>query len=259
MKLNESSVSLAVGLYSINSNYGNSLNFEKQTPIFRKDKLRYSQKPTSILNPEKQSPICPLRAFIASVGSVGSEYRRLNEDITVDIQKRVTVFVKRMYTDDLIDEKTKQYLIQPDVKPGRFYILPKVHKPSNPGRPILSSNSHPTERISHFIDHHLQPNYHLMLKTLTIFSINSLLVTLDVSSLYTNIPHNEGINACDHFLCTDPHNTIPTGTICDLIRMILTINNFTFNDSHYLQIHGTAMGKRKKKDVLRGFKEDIQG
>ncbi|XP_068738397.1 uncharacterized protein [Montipora capricornis] len=182
-------------------------------------------------------------------------YRRLNEDITVDIQKRVTVY-GRMYT-DLIDEKTKQYLIQPDVKPGRFYILPKVHKPGNPGRPIVSSNSHPSERISHFIDHHLQPlvhklssyvkdTYDFLNKLLTIGKLpsNSLLVTLDVSSLYTNIPHNEGINACDHFLRTDPHNTIPTGTICDLIRMILTMNNFTFNDSHYLQIHGTAMGTK---------------
>ncbi|XP_068696962.1 uncharacterized protein [Montipora foliosa] len=184
-------------------------------------------------------------------------YRRLNEDITVDIQKRVTVYVNRMYTDDLIDEKTKQYLIQPDVKPGRFYILPKVHKPGYPGRPIVSSNSHRTERISHFIDHHLQPLVHklpshvkdtndFLNKLLTIGKLpsNSLLVTLDVSSLYTNIPHNEGINACDHFLRTDPHNTIPTGTICDLIRMIPTMNNLTFNDSHYLQIHGTAMGTK---------------
>ena len=57
---------------------------------------------------------------------------------------------------------------------------------------------------------------------------NSLLVTLDVSSLYTNIPQNEGINACDHFVRTDPYNTIPTSTICDLI--------------HFLQIHGPAMG-----------------
>ncbi|XP_068696876.1 uncharacterized protein [Montipora foliosa] len=185
-------------------------------------------------------------------------YRRLNEDITVDIQKRVTVqYVNRKYTDDLIDEKTKQYLIQPDVKPGRFYILPKVHKPGNPGRSIVSSNSHPTERISHFIDHHLQPLVHklpsyvkdtndFLNKLITIGKLpsNSLLVTLDVSSLYTNIPHNEGINACDYFLRTDPHNTIPTGTICDLIRMILTMNNFTFNDSHYPQIHGTAMGTK---------------
>ena len=35
------------------------------------------------------------------------------------------------------------------------------------------------------------------------------------------------------------------GTICDLIRMILTMNNFIFNDQHYLQIHGIAIGTNK--------------
>ena len=75
---------------------------------------------------------------------------------------------------------------------------------------------------------------------------NALLVTLDVSSLYTNIPHNEGITACRHFLDTSDRNssTVGTETLCDLIRMILTMNSFTFNDKHYLQIHGTAMGTR---------------
>ena len=137
-------------------------------------------------------------------------YRRLNEDMTADIQKRVTVYVNRMHKDKLINDKTKQY--QSDVKPGRFYILPKVHKPGNPGRPIVSSNSHPTERLPHFVDYHLQPLVHklpsfvedtndFLNKLLTIGNLpaNSLVVTLDVSSLYTNIPHNEGINACDHF------------------------------------------------------------
>ena len=32
--------------------------------------------------------------------------------------------------------------------------------------------------------------------------------------------------------------------ICDLIRMILTMNNFSFNNEHYLQKHGTAMRTR---------------
>ena len=98
-----------------------------------------------------------------------------------------------------------------------------------------------TERISQFVDYHLQPLVHklpsfvkdtndFLNKLLTIGNLpaDSLLVTLDVSSLYTNIPHNEGINACDHFLRTRPHNNIPTGTLCDLIRMILTMNNFFF-------------------------------
>ena len=42
-------------------------------------------------------------------------------------------------------------------KPGRFYTIPKIHKPGNPGRPVVSNISHPTEWISLFIDFHLQP------------------------------------------------------------------------------------------------------
>ena len=107
-----------------------------------------------------------------------------------------------MNHDGLIDDKTRQYLLRTDAKPGRFYILPKIHKPGNPGRPIVSSNSHPTERISQFVDYHHQPLVHklpsfvkdtndFLNKLLTIGNLpsNSLLVTLDVSSQYTLISH----------------------------------------------------------------------
>ena len=50
-------------------------------------------------------------------------YRKQDEDITNQIQQRVTIYVKRMLKNGYIDEKTKQYLIQTDVKPGRFYIF----------------------------------------------------------------------------------------------------------------------------------------
>ena len=58
---------------------------------------------------------------------------------------------------------------------------------------------------------------------------NAILVTLDVSSLYTNIPHNEGIDACRHYLNTRDQSTstVRTETLCDLIRMILTMNSTT--------------------------------
>ena len=38
--------------------------------------------------------------------------------------------------------------------------------------------------------------------------------------------------------------SLPAENICDLIRMILTMNNFSFNNEPYLQKHGTAMGTR---------------
>ena len=83
---------------------------------------------------------------------------------------------------------------------------------------------------------------------------NSLLVTLDVpSSLHSNIPQNEDINGCEHLLCTSSHNTIPTGTLCDHSHMILTMNNFSSNDNHYLQIHGTAMGIKMAPSFANHF------
>jgi len=54
-----------------------------------------------------------------------------------------------MHCDKSIDDDTERFLIQTDPKPGWYYILPKVHKQGNPGRPIVSSNSHPTE-LTHF-------------------------------------------------------------------------------------------------------------
>ena len=128
-------------------------------------------------------------------------------------------------------------------------------KPGNPGRPIVSSNSHPTERISQFVDYHLQPLVHklpsfvkdtndFLNKLLTVGKLpsNSLLVTLDVSSLYTNIPHNEGINACDHFLRTRLHNNIHTWfRYIDDIFMIWTagLDNLKIFIDYLNNIHPT--------------------
>ena len=105
------------------------------------------------------------------------------------------------------------------------------------------------------MDYHLKPlvqNFPSFIKDTTHFLLqlqklgpltdNALLVTLDVSSLYTNIPHNKGIDACHYFLNTHQDKLLPAENICDLTRMILTMNNVSFNNEHYLQKHGTAMG-----------------
>ena len=153
-----------------------------------------------------------------------------------------------MFNNKLIDQKTKQYLVQNDPRPGRFYVLPKIHKVNNPGRPIFFSNNHPTGRIS--VPSYVKDTTDFLnrlanLNTLnTLLPDNAILVTLDVTSLYTNIPHSEGIEACRFFLRKRNDKHIPTETLCDLIRIILNMNNFTFNNKHYLKKNGTAMGTK---------------
>ncbi|XP_065064699.1 uncharacterized protein LOC135690932 [Rhopilema esculentum] len=142
---------------------------------------------------------------------------------------------------------------------SRFYILPKIHKDRNnpPGRPIVSANGHHTEHISEYVSDILNPlvpklpscikdTTHFLNKLCSISAIPNdfLLVTLDVSSLYTNIPHTEGIKAARGHLNKRTLKTPPTETVCDLIDIILTNNNFEFNRQHFLQKQGTAMGTR---------------
>ena len=69
---------------------------------------------------------------------------------------------------------------------------------------------------------------------------------MDVTSLYTNIPQEGGINtvriAYEAFY---KNNTpIPTNSLRGLLRLILQENSFQFNGRNYLQTHGTAMGTK---------------
>ena len=192
-----------------------------------------------------------------------SFYKRVNEDPTEDINKRVRFYLKRLLANNIIyiDKQTHCYHTPENPKAGRSYILSKIHKPGNPGRPIVSAHGHRTEKISELGSFHLNPlvqtlpsyvknTTHLLNKLQDFDDIppNALLVTLDVSSLYTNIPTTEGINACRKLLHerTEKHlsKSIPTETLCDLMCIILAISNFVCNDEHFIQQHGTAMGTR---------------
>ena len=135
-------------------------------------------------------------------------YEKLDSDPTLDFTQKIMRALDDMHARGHIDNKTMEYLTPEDPKPGRFYLLPKIHKENNPGRPIVSANGHPTEKISEFIDFHLRPfvenlpshikdttDYLKKMENLTIPE-NTTLVTMDVTSLYTNIPHDDGIAAC---------------------------------------------------------------
>ena len=163
-----------------------------------------------------------------------------------------------------INKDTLKYLTPTEPWTAHFYHLPKIHKAGNPGRPIVSSCGAPTERISEYVHHHLCPlvvqipsylrdttDFLRKLSTLEMLPPGSILVILDVSSLYTNIPHNEGVAACKEALETCLTLAPPTNYLVGLIQQILTLNNFTFNGEHYLQTQGTAMGTRMAPSYAR--------
>ena len=71
---------------------------------------------------------------------------------------------------------------------------------------------------------------------------DDLLVTIDVSSLYTNIPHTEGISAINKILEETGTDTLLKMFIANSTYQVLTKNYFQFNDQLFGQKQGAAMG-----------------
>ena len=56
-------------------------------------------------------------------------YMLLDRDPTWDMVKRINEKIRESWEKGNIDDKTKAYLmVSEDMKPGRFHLLPKIHK-----------------------------------------------------------------------------------------------------------------------------------
>ena len=127
----------------------------------------------------------------------------LDEPMVRDTSQRVKHLINALHQAGCIDEMTvKWFNLTPN--PPRspvFYTLTKIHKPTLVGSQDLSYG--PTERLSSFVDKLLQPIAQIQdsfLKDTTHFirfiestrvPRNAFLVSMDVTSLYTNIPQED--------------------------------------------------------------------
>eukprot|EP00061_Rhincodon_typus_P002860 g18681.t1 len=68
-----------------------------------------------------------------------------------------------------------------------------------------------------------------------------LIFIMDTQSLYTCIHHVEGLKTLCFFLCCRPKQSPFTNTRICLTELVLTLNNFSFNSSHFVQTRGMAM------------------
>ena len=82
-------------------------------------------------------------------------------------------------------------------------------------------------------------------------------MTLGVTSLYTNIAHNEGVTPCRKAINKREVLQPPTEDLTELIEMIITKKNFAFG-AHYLQTYGTAMGTQMDPSYANIFMGDLE-
>ena len=190
------------------------------------------------------------------------------------IQKRII----EMHARGSIDKDTLRFLKEqkPLFECGNFYLLPKIHKIQDnvrnallndlcsirrlpPGRPIIAQCNTPTRKIGAYCDYFLIPivqKQSTYIKDTTDFinkieslqlPTDALLITYDVTSMYTNMEFEELLNAVKHAYTNANKSNLDiqhpdVGDLIFLLRCVLENNYFEFDGKYYKQIIGCSMG-----------------
>ena len=157
-------------------------------------------------------------------------------------------------------------MIPSSKKAGKFYCTFKIHKSHAQGsvppeRPIISCSGAFLENVGIFIEFYIKhkgtvhhsylkdtPDFLRHIKVINEnFSLpkHTMIVTMDVKALYTNIPQKEGVECVQEaFENNDNTSDIPCNFLIQLLNILLKHNIFEFNKKLYRQKIGAAMGSR---------------
>lgn len=181
---------------------------------------------------------------------------------TLNVKADSDKLLKNLRSLGFLSDKQFYFLTNFEARCPLFYGIPKLHKENFPLRPIVSQTDGPTSRLNLLVDSYLrtaESQIPFLLQDTTAFlqlieknkicTPDTFLVTMDVTSLYTNIPHEEGCRfVCEFYEETlqfwmDPEiPPIPSQILFELMMFILKNCTFEFHDNFYKQLFGTTMG-----------------
>ncbi|CAG5090548.1 Protein of unknown function [Cotesia congregata] len=182
-------------------------------------------------------------------------YLQTNKDPTRKYQDKVNGIIAVLLEESVICDQKARYLKAHNTLPPRLYELRKIHKPGCKLRPVVSCIKSPCYKLAKFLHGLLTPlintfEFNIRNSTEMVRFINNtrlppdyILVSLDVVSLFTNIP-----KALVLEIINEEYETIrelvkvSKGKLCSLINVCFKTSYFTFNNVFYLQLDGSSMG-----------------
>ena len=165
--------------------------------------------------------------------------------------------LNRWKNNNYIDEKEHKKTYITSANLSRAYALPKTHKKTKhlTYRIIVSSVGSPLHNFAKYLlnilkngleDHpYTIKNSNEFVEKIREIDIpeDHVLMSLDVTSLFTNIPNElvlKGVESRWHLI--QPHTTIPWNEMKLALNLILTSTFFTFDGQLYHQFEGSPMG-----------------
>jgi hypothetical protein len=197
-------------------------------------------------------------------------YQLLSENPLNEVMDHLNIHLTILHGRGHLSESLYKYLDpfqNGNDKIAAIYFLPKIHKqPPTTGRPIVSLCGTPLERPAEIIDQFLLPIVREqntftkdtadIIEKITNYPLsqNCILCTWDVSSMYTNISHEEAESSIREVLKTHWHKFAQNGMITlrgvlDLLHLILKDNVFEFDGKYYRQNFGVSMGSKCSPEI----------
>lgn len=140
-----------------------------------------------------------------------------------------------------------------------------------PLRPIVSNNQAPLYNLSKYLSKILQnityKNKYYIKNSFdfkkfidkTKIPHDHILISLDVKSLYTNIPIDVAIQIIkEKWPLITTHTDIPEDKFIDMIELTLTSGYFQYNNNYYKQIEGVAMGSPISSVIAQIVMEQLE-
>ena len=162
----------------------------------------------------------------------------------VNLEKRITSELKLLKDKEIIDKSTYKSIKPVGSRPGILYRSSKIHKETRNGlppfRPILSAIDTPTYKLAKFLlkllipsaanEYAVTDSFHFA-EEICQQDSNLHMASLDVDSLFTNIPPEETIDICVDNLYNDNENipNIPKHDFRNLLNIATKESFFMFN------------------------------
>ena len=196
-------------------------------------------------------------------GSLQNRYEQISVLQIEKAKEEIKKLIDEGLNNNIINQQEYNAINAEDKDLARFYCNFKVHKDyehkkAPKPRAIISGSGSITENASLFVQHHIKevssshPSYLQdtpdFLRQIDLINSghklppNTMLVSMDVTALYDNIPNNEGIEALGEALEERNNPKVPTGFIQRVMEVILKWNLFEFHEASYIQKVGVAMG-----------------
>ena len=179
-------------------------------------------------------------------------YKKVESDLTSEHEQLINQCLDTYKNNRELEQEIAKLLKPVKSRTPIFYMLPKIHKVNNPGRPVVSSVTSHTEKLSAYVDEFLRPlarklqsyirdtsDFITQLRVLGQLPARCYLATLDVSSLYTNVDIDEGLTIVERKQTrADQHLKLCHATLRKGLNSIISLSMVNITSKSREQLWG---------------------